>query len=54
LDTAIDLSQTVHQISVLYDPMLCEAWKLIEEETPGVAQSQDSLPVLINQLNCDQ
>jgi hypothetical protein len=54
IDTAVDLSQIVHQISILYDPMLCETWKLIEEKIPGVMQNQESFTTFKNQLNCQQ
>lgn len=53
-EKAVQITQTIHQISDLYRPMLCETWKLIRENKPDIVDGQETFSNLENQLNCIQ
>lgn len=53
-EKAVQITLTIQQISDLYRPMLCETWKLIEENTPKNHEIQNSLALVENQLACNQ
>jgi hypothetical protein len=52
LEKAIELSEITHDVSNLYDPMLCETWRLIREKIPSTLENQAFFTILENQLDC--
>ncbi|MDO9546251.1 MAG: hypothetical protein Q7J07_05825 [Pelolinea sp.] len=53
-EKAVQVTQTTHQISPLYQPMLCETWKIIEESMQDNFSGKEPFSFIEDQLDCDQ
>ena len=52
-EEALQLTQTTYQVSNLYQPMLCEAWKIIDEDTSDDYHKEKTLATIEEQLACE-
>ena len=52
-EKALQLTQITYQVSSLYQPMLCEAWKIIDEGTPDGHHKEISLAIIEGLLACE-
>lgn len=50
---AIQLTDATHDISTLYDPMICELWRRIDHNTDNSREKANSLAHIMNQYGCD-
>jgi len=51
-EKALQLTQSTFQVSNLYQPMLCEVWKIIDEDTPDDYHKEKTLAIIEGQLAC--
>ncbi len=51
-EKALQLTQITYQVSNLYQPMLCEAWKIIDEGTSDDYHKENTLAIIEGQLAC--
>jgi len=51
-EKALQLTQITYQVSNLYQPMLCEAWKIIDEGTSSDFQKENTLAHIEEQMAC--
>ena len=51
-EKALQLTQITYQVSNLYQPMLCEAWKIIDEGTSSDSQKENTLAHIEEQMAC--
>jgi len=51
-EKALQLTQITYQVSNLYQPMLCEVWKIIDEGTSSDFQKENTLAHIEEQMAC--
>ena len=51
-EKALQLTQITYQVSNLYQPMLCEVWKIIDEDTSSDFQKENTLAHIEEQMAC--
>jgi hypothetical protein len=51
-EKALQLTQITYQVSNLYQPMLCEVWKIINEGTSSDFQKENTLAHIEEQMAC--
>jgi len=49
---AIQLTKSIHSISHQYQPMICEAWHIINEDTPEDPYKMNSLAIMEDLFSC--
>jgi len=52
-EKALQLTQITYQVSNLYQPMLCETWKIIDEGTSNDYGKENILAIIMEQLACE-
>ncbi len=52
-EKAIQFTQITNQVSNLYQPMLCEVWKIIDEDTSDDHLKKNALAIIERELACD-
>jgi len=52
-EKALQLTKITYQVSSLYQPMLCEVWKIIDEDTSDDYQKEKTLAIIEGQLVCE-
>jgi hypothetical protein len=50
---ALQLTDATHNVSALYDPMICALWRRIDQESQASNEKENSLSYIQGQFGCD-